>query len=100
MAFRHAERSCNLQVGVAGWEGADISHEPDIILVFGDSDRGVTPMLRTSIAIACTGFVIAVSAQAQDFPSKTVTLMMSPMPKRISAGGRLSVKLADSLGSF
>lgn len=33
-------------------------------------------MLRTSIAIACTGFVIAISAQAQDFPSKTVTLMM------------------------
>jgi putative tricarboxylic transport membrane protein len=31
---------------------------------------------KTFIAIACTAFVIATSAAAQDFPSKTVTLMM------------------------
>jgi tripartite-type tricarboxylate transporter receptor subunit TctC len=31
---------------------------------------------KTFLAIACTGFVIATSAAAQDFPSKNVTLMM------------------------
>src|SRR5512132_650258 len=31
---------------------------------------------KTFIAIACTGFAIATSAQAQEFPSKNVTLMM------------------------
>jgi tripartite-type tricarboxylate transporter receptor subunit TctC len=31
---------------------------------------------KTFIAIACTGFVVATSAQAQEFPSKNVTLMM------------------------
>src|SRR5262245_2570352 len=55
-------------------------HAPDLI-VGGTATGGVTPMLRTFIAAACTGFalatsVIATSAQAQDFPSKTVTLMM------------------------
>src|SRR5436309_1002952 len=32
--------------------------------------------IKTFIAIACTGFFIATSAQAQEFPSKNVTLMM------------------------
>ena len=32
---------------------------------------------KTFIAIACTGFAIATSAQAQEFPSKNVTLMMT-----------------------
>ena len=31
---------------------------------------------KTFIAIACTGFIVATSAQAQEFPSKNVTLMM------------------------
>jgi hypothetical protein len=31
---------------------------------------------KAFIAIACTGFVVATSAQAQEFPSKYVTLMM------------------------
>src|SRR5262245_20741072 len=31
---------------------------------------------KTFIAIACTGLVVATSAQAQEFPSKNVTLMM------------------------
>jgi tripartite-type tricarboxylate transporter receptor subunit TctC len=31
---------------------------------------------KTFIAIACTGFVAATSVQAQEFPSKNVTLMM------------------------
>src|SRR5436309_583887 len=31
---------------------------------------------KAFIAIACTGFVVATSAQAQEFPSKNVTLMM------------------------
>jgi putative tricarboxylic transport membrane protein len=32
--------------------------------------------VKTILSIACTGFVIATSAAAQDFPSKNVTLMM------------------------
>ena len=32
--------------------------------------------MKTFLSIACTGFVIATSAAAQDFPSKNVTLMM------------------------
>jgi len=32
--------------------------------------------IKTFIAIACTGFVIATSAEAQEFPSKNVMLMM------------------------
>ena len=33
-------------------------------------------MHKTLLAIACAGFVMATSAAAQDFPSKTITLMM------------------------
>jgi tripartite-type tricarboxylate transporter receptor subunit TctC len=33
-------------------------------------------VFRIFIAIACTGFVVATSAQAQEFPSKNLTLMM------------------------
>src|SRR6266496_6555895 len=32
--------------------------------------------LKSFMAIACTSFVVATSAQAQEFPSKHVTLMM------------------------
>ena len=31
---------------------------------------------KSFMAIACTSFVVAISAQAQEFPSKNVTLMM------------------------
>jgi hypothetical protein len=34
---------------------------------------------KSFMAIACTSFVVATSAQAQEFPSKHVTLMMCPM---------------------
>src|SRR5262245_7966217 len=55
-------------------------HEPEITFG-GTATAEGRLMLRTIIAIACTGLAIATGpiatkAQAQDFPSKTVTLMM------------------------
>src|SRR6266699_1590828 len=53
-----------------------MSQWPLLTRTLSARNRGRAMFTKTSIAIARTGFAIATSAQAQEFPSKNVTLMM------------------------